>query len=658
MQRVGLRWVVALSPRPTVSQRMLLGVIGALLTACSGPAAISRAPSAVPTSTRADAVRDDWASGIARLQAQVGRLEQLVAQLPAKPDSASANSVQQAFIAARLAFKNIEFLAAYYEPSTTRAMNGPALPRVDDEEGPEAVIAPEGFQVIEELLFPAIDPTARKQLVDETRNLSAYITRLHTTASRQQITDDRLWDAANLEVARVVSLGVTGFDSPVALRSLPEASAALAGMRSAFSHFRDTLGTVQWGALDHAFARAISTLDSARSFETFDRLAFITGAANPLSAELARTRRSLGIGAPAERRAYRVAAVSVFDSGAFDATAFAAPHTEPATPAQVALGRRLFFEPKLSGSGELACASCHDPERAFTDGRVRSLSRSGRMALRNSPTMINAGLQVGSFSDLRTTYLEDQVTDVVGNAEEMHGSVEAAAATLSSDSAYVSAFKQAFNTTGKPSISGTSVRSAVAAYVRSLVALNSRVDRAFRGDTAAITAEERRGLNLFMGKAKCATCHFAPLFNGTVPPMYQETEVEVLGVPSQAVISGASVDPDSGRFRVTRSAPHLHAFKTPSVRNVALTAPYMHNGVYRTLEQVVDFYNRGGGAGIGISLPNQTLPADPLRLSAGEQRALVRFMEALSDTTAITESAEARAYKAGLRLRVATARAR
>jgi cytochrome c peroxidase len=121
--------------------------------------------------------------------------------------------------------------------------------------------------------------------------------------------------------------------------------------------------------------------------------------------------------------------------------------------------------------------------------------------------------------------------------------------------------------------------------------------------------------------------------------------VEVIGVPSTNVVRNARIDPDSGRFRVSRSAPHLHAFRTPSVRNVELTAPYMHNGVYATLEQVVDFYNRGGGVGIGAVLDNQTLPPDTLGLSAREQAALVGFMRALTDTARVTGSAEADRYR-------------
>ncbi len=179
------------------------------------------------------------------------------------------------------------------------------------------------------------------------------------------------------------------------------------------------------------------------------------------------------------------------------------------------------------------------------------------------------------------------------------------------------------------------VRRAVAAYVRSLTSLNSRFDRYVRGEDVPYSSEERLGFNLFMGKGLCGTCHFAPLFNGTVPPAYTQTESEVIGVPSRAVTRNASIDPDLGRFAITRRPTQRHAFKTPTLRNVELTAPYMHNGVYRTLEEVLDFYNRGGGAGIGSEVPNQTLPFDKLDLTTAEQRAIIAFLRTLTDTTGL-----------------------
>jgi cytochrome c peroxidase len=135
-----------------------------------------------------------------------------------------------------------------------------------------------------------------------------------------------------------------------------------------------------------------------------------------------------------------------------------------------------------------------------------------------------------------------------------------------------------------------------------------------------------------MGKAACGTCHFAPTFSGLVPPQFDETEAEVLGVPTQPQ-APHELDPDWGRgggLLKFQSEIYRHAFKTVTVRNIAHTAPYFHNGAYNTLEEVVDFYNNGGGVGLGLDVPNQTLPADSLHLSDQEQKDLIAFMQALT----------------------------
>jgi cytochrome c peroxidase len=214
---------------------------------------------------------------------------------------------------------------------------------------------------------------------------------------------------------------------------------------------------------------------------------------------------------------------------------------------------------------------------------------------------------------------------------------EAAVRRLGADTATLARFAAAFGRPAEGALTEQSLSIAVAAYVRSLQALNSRFDRAVRGDTAAVTASERAGFNLFMGKAGCGTCHFAPLFGGALPPTYLESEPEVIGVPARAGTPTSVVDEDAGVF-ATDSAPlHRHAFKTPTVRNVGLTAPYMHNGVFRTLEEVVDFYDGGGGNGLGMRLPNQTLPVDSLGLSRQEKRDLVSFMLALTDSSSLPQ---------------------
>lgn len=576
-------------------------------------------------------VRDGWVAGIDTLVAAVSRLEVLVGGITA--DTVTHGRARAAFLAARVAWKEVEMLATYYEPSTSKLINGPALPRVEWDEGPEVVFPPEGFQVIEEQLYGDDAADSAADALEEVRNLAELVTRLRNAAAGQHVTSAHVWDAARLHVARVSSLGLAGFDSPVARMELMESAAALRGLRRAVDPFVGDAG----GAGESLLAlvdSAVVVLARAGGPDVFDHFGFLTEWLQPVAHAVDAARRTLGVELPEERRAFAASAASLFEAGAFDPQAFASPFADPDAPSHVALGERLFHEVRVSGGGSRSCATCHDPARAFTDGLARSPSLSGGGAMRNAPTMLNAGLQAGSFYDLRTAYLEDQVMDVVRNPNEMHGSVEVAASRLARDSSYAAAFAGAFGGADSGAVvTGARVRSAIAAYVRSLVRLDSRFDRAVRGDSGAITPDERRGFNVFMGKGRCGTCHFAPLFNGTVPPSYGEAEVEVLGVPSRPVFRGARIDPDSGRFHVTRSAPHLHAFKTPTVRNVAVTAPYMHNGVFATLEEVVDFYDVGGGAGIGIALENQTLPPDSLRLSVEEKRVLVSFMKALTDST-------------------------
>ena len=143
----------------------------------------------------------------------------------------------------------------------------------------------------------------------------------------------------------------------------------------------------------------------------------------------------------------------------------------------------------------------------------------------------------------------------------------------------------------------------------------------------SFSEDEEAGFNLFAGKAKCATCHFIPLTNGTVPPSFMKSESEVLGVPNK----NKKLDADLGKFELTKAEIHRHSFKTPTIRNIALTAPYMHNGVFKNLEEVVDFYNDGGGKGLGFNLPNQTLPEDKLNLTSLEKQQLIAFMRTLTD---------------------------
>lgn len=345
----------------------------------------------------------------------------------------------------------------------------------------------------------------------------------------------------------------------------------------------------------------------------------------PLSSSVIDAQKALGIPVFTEKRLLSTSARTLTDSGAFDANYFINFEEQSMTSERIALGKMLFFNPILSNNSGRTCATCHQPDKAFTDGEPKSfaLGFNGMRISRNAPTLLNASFQAAQFADSRVTFLEDQASDVIRNPQEMHGSLPDAVAALRNEPESRKLFEEAYS----DGVTESNLKNAIASYIRSLSSLDTRLDRHFRGDETLLTAEEKSGFNLFMGKAKCATCHFFPLFNGTVPPAYQETESEVLGTPATA--EGKSVDPDVGKFVLTKREPHRYAFKTPTVRHVALTAPYMHNGVFKTLEEVVDFYDQGGGNGLGFNLENQTLPFDKLNLTVSEKKALVAFMKIL-----------------------------
>jgi cytochrome c peroxidase len=300
------------------------------------------------------------------------------------------------------------------------------------------------------------------------------------------------------------------------------------------------------------------------------------------------------------------------------------------------LGKMLFFDPILSGNNSRSCASCHNPSKAFADGRAKGVAFDFKGVInRNTPTLINSGFQKSQFWDQRVQFLEDQITDVMSNPTEMHGNIQHAVEKIRSSDDYLNLFRSAFGENDP--ITPRNIQASLAWYLRSLQGLNSRFDEYMRGNKLILSQDEIHGLNLFMGKGKCGTCHFMPLFNGSVPPMYFETESEVLGVPARPDTVNAVVDQDLGKFHTYNRELHKNSFKTPTVRNASLTSPYMHNGVYQTLEDVMDFYNRGGGSGIGIDLSNQTIPFDNLNLSHEEQRHIISFLNTLTDTTGLTQ---------------------
>lgn len=287
-----------------------------------------------------------------------------------------------------------------------------------------------------------------------------------------------------------------------------------------------------------------------------------------------------------------------------------APPDNPTTPAKVELGRQLFFDPLLSADNNLACATCHHPDLGFSNGQPTASGRNGVNLPRNIPTLWNVAYSRALFWDGRESSLESQATVPLTHPDEMAADVDAMAAELRAIPAYVTLFQDAFGD-GADSITPETVNQALAAFQRTLITNASPFDRYAAGQVEALTPPQRRGLALFRsGATRCFECHAAPTFASDT--------FRIIGVPGD----------DPGRAGVD-PAGAVGAFKVPTLRNIALSAPYMHDGSLATLTDVVEFYAQGGGRAHGQT--NVDPFVSGFDFSAQEKTDLVAFLYALTD---------------------------
>jgi cytochrome c peroxidase len=335
-----------------------------------------------------------------------------------------------------------------------------------------------------------------------------------------------------------------------------------------------------------------------------------------------------------------------------DVWSYFIPKQNPLTPAKIELGRRLFFDKRLSADSSVSCASCHDPKFAFTDGRKTAVGIDGRNGARNTPTVLNAMFNSSLFWDGRADSLEAQALEPLVNRDEMgNSSPEDVVKRIAVVSEYVEQFQKVF---GGP-VTIDSLTKAIAAYERTLVSGDAPFDRFLAGDRSALSDSAQRGLNLFRGKARCSVCH---TLNASFPFLtdgnYRNTGVAAnfagfdslsrrarlvlrdRSTPTMKLFATAQdteLDQQGksalGRFVISEDALDVGAFRTPSLRNVELTAPYFHDGSVATLADVVRYYVRGG---------NETASRDwelqAVDLSESEQKDLIEFLKSLTSDTA------------------------
>jgi cytochrome c peroxidase len=288
-------------------------------------------------------------------------------------------------------------------------------------------------------------------------------------------------------------------------------------------------------------------------------------------------------------------------------TSIPAPRDNPITPEKVALGQMLFFDPRLSGSGVISCATCHNPGLAWGDGLAKGIGHMGAQLGRRTPTILNVAYGEPFFWDGRAGTLEEQAKGPLASAAEMNMQAATAIPRIQSMAGYQAAFARAYP--GKP-ISLDTIAAAIATYERTVVSAEAPFDRWIKGDEQAISESAKRGFVLFNGKANCAGCHAG----------WRMTDdgFHDIGLP----------DKDRGRADVVKGIVQLeHAFKTPTLRNVNQRAPYMHDGSVPTLAAVIDHYDNGF-----VRRPSLDTQMQPLNLTAAEKADLLALLDSLTST--------------------------
>ncbi len=544
------------------------------------------------------------------------------------------NELMQAYHTSRKHYKHIEFFVEYWSPREAKYfINGALVPKHDEEIGTEPR-PPQGFQRIEELLYDEHLDTL--EVHREIKLLSTQFKNLEEYYSTIDIKEELLLEMCQMELFRIAAMNLNGYDATISKTNVQEAQWSLEGLEKVVILYANADARTKFLArtLNQNLKAASAFLLANRDYDTFNRLDFIVLHINELNRCFIKLHNELGLAWNSNKQALNLQEGFLFGQESFNLQYFSIYYEDTLhLKEQAELGKKLFYDPLLSGNNSRSCATCHNPSLGFSDGLQKGLAMDGNSLGRNTPTLLNVIYQKAFFHDGRAYQLEQQIADVIGNPHEMQSSLEEAVEKLKTNTAYKALFSQAFSGTQDAVITEYTVQKALAEYEKTLLSFNSRFDQYLRGDKSKLNAREINGYNVFAGKALCGSCHFLPLFNGTVPPFFSDSEYEVLGTPEFS--DNKNLDPDMGRSEITRVKEQAYAFKTPTVRNTELTGPYMHNGVYRDLSQVIDFYVKGGGAGLGFSVPNQTLPFDSLQLSKVEKEDLILFIKSLTDTSSL-----------------------
>lgn len=547
---------------------------------------------------------------------------------------------------ARLSLKGIDLWLRYLEPTAYHKINGPLAVEWETEvfEKFEKPYRREGAGLsLAEMYLEEKNVTKDSLLHLIQSSLTATQTYLEDSITENLNTYHHFFLANRLFLLNLAAIYTTGFECPEPGNIIPELIAMLENVKDIYTIYNVSFITTPVND------RYLRLYDSTIAFvktqgltvEHFNYFLFIRNYINPLfslNQEMIRD--------------YKVVSGSFVDytltdqsSSVFDKALYNGQNTkgvynsidDSQTLAEIKhIGKLLFYDPILSGNNQRSCVSCHKSTEYFTDtAATTSRHFNNHTSLpRNTPTLINAVYNHLLMLDGRHISLQNQAKDVITNPAEMGGTEAEVLKKVLSCNEYNDALKRfAKLTPGHTTVSIDHIVSAITLYYSSFSNYYSPFDMAMNqplsaGGKRLISEEAEKGFNLFMSKAQCGTCHFVPQFNGVKPP-YISSEFEVIGVPEDTTYKNIQID--SGRYKINPAYETLHAFRTGTIRNAQFTKPYMHNGLFKTLEEVIDFYDAGGGVGKGLKIENQTLSSDSLKLTTIEKKELIAFIESLSE---------------------------
>ncbi|MCW3123584.1 MAG: cytochrome peroxidase [Flavipsychrobacter sp.] len=556
------------------------------------------------------------------------------------------NVVKEEIEVSRLKLKGIDIWLRYLQPIAYKKINGPLPVEWENEvfEKFEKPYKREGAGLILAELYLDEKNITKDSLAHLIQLSIDGIRVFHDDSVINQLDSfDHFLLCNRLYLLNLSAIYTTGFECPDSKHIIPELRSMIGAVKNIYANynmgFPATPITKEYLEMYDRMADFVS--HQPTDPEQFDHFSFIKDYVNPL---FALNQRMIN--------QYNVVSVSTNDftlsnscNSIFDKSLYTPQNTkgiyslidDPEVLGEIrAVGKKLFYDPLLSGNNARSCASCHKPKEFFTDTSFATnlqFDQTQRLA-RNTPSLVNVVYNHMLMLDGKHISLQGQGGAVMTNPIEMGGNEQEIIEKVLTCKEYKTSFRKFLKyTPEEKNITFNHIISAITFYYKDFSVYYSPFDEAMNNNKPLDRASVH-GFNLFMSKAQCGTCHYVPQFSGIAPP-FITSEFEVIGVPADTAYKKLSED--KGRYEVNPAFETMHAFRTNTVRNMEHTKPYMHNGVFNTIEQVIDFYDAGGGAGRKLAIDNQTLSADSLKLTQVEKKELISFIRSLSEQVIFEE---------------------